>query len=93
MDPTLDTLKSILQELKKIRDEEQLYKLDDNVLFDSGVRIYNSLLINQQKSARADQPMSDRQRRLLENLHYTGNMELTKAQATDIIRRLLDSRE
>ena len=41
-----EELKDIVASLKRLKSDEGLEKLDDNVLFDSAVRIYNSVVIN-----------------------------------------------
>lgn len=104
MEPTIDNFRKILQELKAIKEDEQLHKLDDNILFDGAVRIYNSMIINTQFQNRKQrderreqtaqpQSMTEKQRQLLHDLEYKGNMNLTKAEATELISKFLEKRD
>ena len=92
--------RDILRELKRIKEDEKLEKLDDNILFDGAVRIYNSLLINRsmvsgrrERAVDQEVPMTEKQRKLLEDLDYHGNMNITKVEATRIIEERLAERK
>src|SRR3989338_8983725 len=102
-----DKFREIIKKLKHIKQEEALGNLD-NILFDGAVRIYNSLLINRQSGwkdihlnaespgenkTEKEQPMTEKQRHLLENLKYGGDMNLTKQQAMKIIQQHLEEQK
>ena len=96
-----DDFRDIVQGLKRVRDVEQLNRLDDNMLFDGAVRIYNSMIINRamasgarssRSAAISGVPITEKQRKLLQDLDYKGNIgTLTKTEATKIIESLLES--
>ena len=94
----INEFKQILSELKRIKKEEKMNKLDDNMLFDSAVRIYNSININRmtknkmKKPVDINVPASDKQKKLLEELKYEGDMNITKADARRIIQERLERR-
>lgn len=95
---TLQDFKQVLQELQRLKDENKLYKLDDNMLFDGAVRIYNSHIISTSRQPRPvgkngskkESAMTEKQRALLENLEYRGNMNISKREAADIIKSQLE---
>ncbi len=99
MELAIGKFKEILTELKKVKEEEQLSKVDDNILFDGAIRIYNSILISEQRKGNSmqtkiekiDSPMTDKQRDLLEDLDYEGDMNISKEEASEIIRKALDN--
>lgn len=98
MEESIERFRQILTELKTIKEEEKLYKLDDNILFDGAVRIYNSMLIGAQrtqgaakkKDTQQNTPMTDKQRQLLQNLEYKGNMDISKGEASELIAKFLE---
>ena len=85
-------LNEIIKDLKKLRTDERL-KVSDEVLFDAGVRIYNSKNIRQGyksqsqnnatiKSTLATEP----QKKLLKKLKWKGDFDsLTKIKAIEEI--------
>lgn len=84
--------KEVLYSLKALKEQEKL-NVDDNVLFDGAVRMYNSLLINKGQKSRAEKeevPITLKQKQLLEKLNYKGSIDLSKRQAASLISELLE---
>ncbi len=95
MNMEIEEFKNIIRELKRIKYEERLNNLDDDILFDGAVRIYNSLNINRPKIERKKEIalMTEKQRKLLQDLNYKGTLNLTKSEATKVIQEFLESQK
>ncbi|MBX4211987.1 hypothetical protein KW787_00835 [Candidatus Pacearchaeota archaeon] len=92
---SFDQLQDIVRALKRIKKEEKL-RVEDSIVLDSAVRIYNSTTIN--KSSKREPrdmnaPITEKQIKLLKDLNYEGNMNLTKLQATQLIQRYFENRK
>ena len=94
------SLKDIVKELNEIRVSEDLRDLEDNMLMDCAVRIFNSQSINSQKNASnplnkpytIDKPttnelITQKRRDFLEKSGFEGDIsKLTKEEARQIIK-------
>lgn len=88
-------LKQIIQDLKKLIEEEKL-KIEDKDILDFAVRIRNTQKMNPEPVKNEDwknEPATEKQRWLLkkakENGAFDGDIEnITKVEATTIIREL-----
>lgn len=94
----LEEFRSIIKGLKKIKQEEKLGKLGDDILFDAAVRIYNSISINRprgviKKKSDGNAPLTEKQKNLLQDLGYTGDMSMSKAEATRKIQDYINQRK
>lgn len=87
----MEKFREILAELKRIKEEEELENLNDDMLFDGAVRIYNSEIISSGRKQKSEnrEKMSEKQKVLLQDLEYRGDMNLSKREATDIISEYL----
>jgi len=93
----MEELKNIINKLKEIRTETQS-KVSDEIVWDTGVRIYNSQqnLKSKQGSEKTSpiQPLSqilasDKQKKLLKQLKVKFDDTLTKKEATKLIEENL----
>lgn len=98
----LQEFKDIIKELKKIKQDESLTHLSDDILFDAATRIYNSQRISQRYAAQEEDeeeqksksmPMTEKQKKLLQDLDYKGTMNLTKTEASKIISEHLEDQK
>ncbi|MBX4196082.1 hypothetical protein KW805_00650 [Candidatus Pacearchaeota archaeon] len=93
---SFDQLQEIVRALKRIKKEEKL-RVEDAIVLDSAVRIYNSTTINVNKPQRgmrnANAPITERQRKLLKDLRYEGDMNMTKLEATQLIQRYFENKK
>lgn len=89
----MEEFRRTLRMLKKMRQEEGLTKLEDNMLFDGAVRIHNARMINKTQKSSQESPMTQKQKNLLENLEYKGPMNLTKGEATKVIQTYIAQRK
>ena len=79
----MNDLRDIIKSLKILCKEENL-EVQDNMLFDCAVRIFNSKGINSKE--KPDEPISDKQKAFLKKQEYEGDIDnLTKKQAHKII--------
>lgn len=95
----MEDLKDIVRELKKVRREEELNNLSDDVLFDCAIRIFNSQNIQRDRpkeipSTSTHQILvlaSDKQINMLIRLGYKGDTSnLSRREATGLIKELLE---
>ncbi len=90
----MKSFQEILQELQDSKRAVNLGNIDDNVVFDGAVRIYNSLLINESNKQKKEEantvPLTEKQAQLLTKLGYKGKKDLSKAQANQEIKKLIE---
>lgn len=88
----MENLKDILKELQKIRIELKL-QFDDNLLLDTGVRIFNSQYINDRKPEQKEIMITSKQKYKLDSLGYQGTYDLSRQTASVLIDSLIKSGE
>lgn len=84
----MEDLKNILKELIRIRLELDLNELQDNVLFDAGVRIFNSQKINFEKKDNSEELATSKQLFFLKKQGIEIPEGLTKREAITMIKEI-----
>lgn len=102
----MNNLDNIIDTLKELRQSKQLKNLDDNTLFENAVKLFISANINDSKDKRVEtmsaqklpqkqyskeEPITLKQLNFLKKNKYTGNLNITKKEAKEIISDFLNS--
>lgn len=100
----MDKLDNIIDIFKELRNSKKLINLTDNCIFEQAIKLYISNNINESKDKRVetmsaqkqetekkDNKITEKQISFLKKNHYTGNLNITKKEAHDIIQDYLNS--
>jgi hypothetical protein len=88
-------LKEIIENLKQVIEETDL-DIDDKTLFEQSCSYQRGQLANYNKNKKAEQKetekASEQQIKYLKTLKYEGNLNITKKEATQLIKELKEAK-